>query len=71
LILRTYIEKNEDARKRLKLSNDVLRKYADETYHVENDYIYTLDVRNFNIVPPYYIKAACVYMSEEKKKLKT
>lgn len=71
LTLRAYIEKNEDARKRLKLSNDVLRKYADETYHVENDYIYTLDVRNFNIVPPYYMKAACAYMSDEKKKLKT
>ena len=69
LILRAYIERNEEARSRLKQSNDVLRKYADETYHIENDYIYTLDVRKFNIVPSYYIDAACVYMADEKKKL--
>ena len=68
LILRAYIEKNEEARKRLKASNDVLRKYADETYHIENDYIYTLDVRKFNIVPQYYVKAAMEYMLEEKKR---
>jgi len=58
LILRAYIEQNKEARRRLRNTNDVLRKYVDETYHIENDYIYSLDVRKFNIVPENYIAEA-------------
>lgn len=66
LILRAYIEQSEDARKRLKDSDDILRKFVDETYHIENDYVYSLDIRKFNIVPQYYIEAAKQFIENEK-----
>lgn len=65
LILRAYIEINSEARERIKKYNDILRKYTDETYHVENDYIYSLDVRKFNIVPQQYSKAAEAFIESE------
>ncbi|WP_322354288.1 AAA family ATPase [Dehalococcoides sp.] len=65
LILRAYTEQNEDARTRLRNTNDVLRKYVDETYHIENDYIYSLDVRRFNIVPENYITDADRFVKGE------
>lgn len=70
LILRAYIERNASARERLKEANDVLRKYADETYHIENDYIYSLDIRSFDIVPPHFLKAADEFMLKEETYLK-
>jgi len=66
LILRAYTEQDEDARKRLREYNDVLRKYVDETYHIENDYLYSLDVRRFNIVPDNYIADAEKYVANER-----
>lgn len=65
LILRAYTEQNKDARERLRNKNDVLRKYVDETYHIENDYIYSLDVRRFNIVPENYITDANIFVRGE------
>jgi hypothetical protein len=65
LILRAYTEHDKEARDRLRNTNDVLRKYVDETYHIENDYIYSLDVRRFNIVPENYIADADRYVSVE------
>jgi hypothetical protein len=66
LILRTYTEQDAKARERLHNANDVLRKYIDETYHIENDYLYSLDVRRFNIVPDYYIEDANKFVTKEK-----
>ena len=43
-----------------------LRKYVDETYHIENDYLYSLDVRRFNIVPDNYIADAERYVADER-----
>ena len=51
MLLRMYCERVPDARGRLASSNDVLLKYIDETFHIENDYVYMLDVRTFDIVP--------------------
>lgn len=65
LILRAYTESSADARDRLKRQNDVLRKYIDETYHIENDYLYSLDVRRFNIVPEYYRRLANNFVASE------
>lgn len=65
LILRAYTEADTAARDRLRHRNDVLRKYVDETYHIENDYIYSLDVRKFNIVPDNYIADADDFAREE------
>lgn len=66
LILRAYTEQNGEARERLRQTNDVLRKYVDETYHIENDYLYSLDVRRFNIVPDHYITDAERFVANEK-----
>ena len=66
LILRAYTEQDNEARERLRKYNDVLRKYVDETYHIENDYLYSLDVRRFNIVPDNYITDAERYVADEK-----
>lgn len=70
LILRAYIERNSSARDRIKNFNDVLRKYTDETYHIENDYLYSLDVRKFDIVPQQYCNAAQSFINNEKSVLK-
>ncbi len=66
LILRAYTEQDDEARERLRKYNDVLRKYVDETYHIENDYLYSLDVRRFNIVPDNYIADAERYVADER-----
>lgn len=66
LILRAYTEQDEDARDRLRRTNDVLREYVDETYHIENDYLYSLDVRRFNIVPEHYIIDTERFVANEK-----
>ncbi len=65
LILRFYVERDEEARERLRKYNDVLRKYVDETFHIENDYLYTLDVRKFNIVPEEYRTFAEQFVANE------
>lgn len=65
LILRAYTERNEEARERLRKTNDALRKYVDETHHIENDYIYSLDVRRFDVVPDYYLRGADLFMEKE------
>lgn len=69
LILRAYTEANTSARERLRKKNDVLRKYVDETYHIENDYIYSIDIRKFNIVPDNYIADADAFVESEKELL--
>lgn len=66
LLIRAYIERDEAARERMKNFNDSLRKYTDETYHIENDYLYSLDIRRFNIVPQYYTDAVNEFVSVEK-----
>lgn len=66
LILRAYTEQDGEARERLRRKNDVLRKYVDETYHIENDYLYSLDIRRFNIVPDHYISDANTWVADEK-----
>ena len=70
LILRAYTEANTTARERLRKKNDVLRKYVDETYHIENDYIYSIDVRKFNIVPDNYIADADDFVKSEMELLR-
>jgi ABC-type lipoprotein export system ATPase subunit len=69
LILRAYIEQDKATRERLRKINDVLRKYIDETYHIENDYLYSLDVRRFNIVPDNYIADADKFVNDERGKI--
>jgi hypothetical protein len=69
LILRAYTEQDKEARERLRNANDILRKYVDETYHIENDYIYSLDVRRFNIVPENYVAYADRFVNDELSRI--
>lgn len=64
-ILRAYIERDTKARERLKKQDDVFRKFIDEQFHIENDYLYSLDVRKFNIVPQYYSDRAKLFVADE------
>jgi ABC-type dipeptide/oligopeptide/nickel transport system ATPase subunit len=41
---------------RSKIGDKTLIKYIDETYHVENDYLYNLDFREFEMIPDFIIK---------------
>ena len=66
LILRAYTQQTPAAKERLRKKNDVLRKYVDEQFHIENDYIYSLDVRRFNIVPDNHIRDANNFIEHEK-----
>ena len=65
LLLRAYIQRYEEAKIRLKASNDVLRKFVDETFHIENDYIYSFDFMSFAIVPDFIISAASTFVASE------
>lgn len=38
--------------------NPVVKKFVNETFHVENDYIFQLNPRKYNTIPP-FIMAAC------------
>jgi hypothetical protein len=51
-IFRTYID---IAKCRDKFNDDIILKFIDEIYHIENDYIYYLDILKFDIVPSYII----------------
>ena len=37
-------------------SNDIVRRFVNETYHVENDYLFQLNPREYDTVPEYIIK---------------
>lgn len=65
LILRAYIQRYSEAKTRLKSNNDVLRKYIDETFHIENDYIYSFDFMTFALVPDFINTAASSFVKNE------
>ena len=65
LLLRMYCEQLPEVRQRLANSNDVLLKYIDESFHIENDYVYMLDVRMFDIVPNHIIVQADNFVATE------
>ena len=43
----------------------MIKKFVNETFHIENDYLYSLDVRRFNIVPDNYAADAERYVESE------
>lgn len=46
-----------------KIGDDNLLKYIDQTYHVENDYLYSLDFRNYDMVPEFMISKCNQFIS--------
>lgn len=47
---------------------DVLVKFINESYHIENDYAYYLDMVKFETVPEYIVKAIDDYMERTYSK---
>lgn len=45
--------------------NDVIRKFINETFHIENDYLFQLDPREYETIPSYIIKECDLEISEK------
>ena len=65
-LFRVYLELS-DNRNKLKESNSIVLKYIDEIYHIENDYIFSLDLIKFDIIPDFIINSIDEFMSNEIK----
>lgn len=55
-IFRALKDIGSEANLTISETNEAWYKYIDETYHIENDNLYCLDVDKFNIVPSYIAK---------------
>ena len=65
-LFRVYLELS-DNRNKLKESNSIVLKYIDEIYRIENDYIFSLDLIKFDIIPDFIINSIDEFMSNEIK----
>lgn len=65
-VFREYLEIKD---KRDKIKDDVVLKFVDDIYHIENDYTYTLNYFKYDIVPNYILARIDVFMEKEKKKI--
>ena len=63
-IFREYLEMSN---KRGSL-DDVVLKFVDEIYHIENDYIYTLDLIKFDTIPSFIIEKIDKFINSEMRK---
>lgn len=45
-------------------NDDILLKFIDEVYHIENDYIYYLDVLAYDVVPSYIINKCDIFVND-------
>ena len=48
-----------------KINDDVLMKYIDEQFHVENDYMFTLDFVKYDTVPDFVIPKCLEFLKKE------
>lgn len=62
-IFREYLEVTNI---RDKIKDDVILKFVDDIYHIENDYTYCLNFMKYDIVPTYIIKRINEFMNKEK-----
>lgn len=60
-LFREYLEVSGE---RNKLDNNLL-KFIDEIYHIENDYIFTIDLIKFDTIPDYIIEKINEFMKEK------
>lgn len=63
-IFRVYLEITEE---RNSIEDDNLLKFIDEIYHIENDYIFSLDLIEFDTIPDYIMNKIEEYMKNESK----
>ncbi len=50
---------------RSQIQDDTLLKYIDEQFHVENDYIFTLDFMKYDIVPDFVVPKCLEYLKQK------
>ena len=60
-LFREYLEVSEE---RNNLDNNLI-KFIDEIYHIENDYIFTIDLIKFDTIPDYIIEKIDDFMKEK------
>jgi hypothetical protein len=48
-----------------RILDEVMLKFIDEIYHIENDYIFSLDLINFDMIPEFIISKLNEFMSKE------
>ena len=60
-LFREYLEVSEEKN----LDNNLL-KFIDEIYHIENDYIFTIDLIKFDTIPDYIIEKINDFMEGKK-----
>ena len=48
-----------------KIEDDTLLNYINQTYHVENDYLYSLDYRKFEMIPEFILSKCDNFISEQ------
>lgn len=58
-LFRIYCETTKDDRRKLPAST---RKFINESYHIENDYLMQLDPHKFDTVPPHIVRHCAEYM---------
>jgi ABC-type dipeptide/oligopeptide/nickel transport system ATPase subunit len=46
------------------INNSVIRKFINETYHIENEFIFQLDPTQFDLIPEYVVKECDKILSE-------
>ena len=68
-IFRTIYATGNELKKSIDQSDAAWFKFIDETYHIENDNLYYLDVSKFNIVPFYVSKKVDELMSRLEGKI--
>lgn len=61
-VFRQFYILDEDS---IKIDDEILKKFADETFHIENDYTHCLDYKKFDIVPLYIMDKVKVFMDEQ------
>lgn len=64
-IFREYLEITDE---RNNIEDDNLLKFIDEIYHIENDYIFSLDLIVFDTIPDYIMTKIEEYMKNELTK---
>ena len=60
-LFRVYLELS-DNRDKLKEKNSIVLKFIDEICHIENDYIFSLDLIKFDIIPDFIINSINEFM---------
>ena len=48
-------------------NNEIIEKFVDETYHIENDYLFQLNPQEFDMIPDYIVNM-CNETIEKLKK---